>query len=225
MIFRLFWYSYTVVLLLKHLHQKGRGTVDWAWWRHNLSEKRGLAPESCTGPRICQDQPWILCTKPTTEISTLKNQTLCDLDILCIKLLHTPPNSVSCNSTASFCHQFLQHQITHTPKIILRVPISSVIYGPSYYVIRVVAVGRRGVHVVPRMDVTRAHVVGWNAPLKLLGRRPLRKLMPNGFDHVDEDSSALPDMSDRIPRRNYGVILFADLCREKKKDTNWDEGN
>jgi len=23
--------------LLKHSHQKGHSTVDWAWWRHNTT--------------------------------------------------------------------------------------------------------------------------------------------------------------------------------------------
>jgi len=53
MICRLFWYSYTVVILLKRLHQNSCSTVDWVRRRHNTTAESGPAPESCTGPRTC----------------------------------------------------------------------------------------------------------------------------------------------------------------------------
>jgi len=49
--------------LLKHLHQKGRSTVDWSRWRHDTTAQTGPAPESCIGPRTCWGRPcWLyLC--------------------------------------------------------------------------------------------------------------------------------------------------------------------
>jgi len=41
-----------------HLQQKGRSTVDWAWWCNNVIAQRGPAPGSCIGPLICYGRPW-----------------------------------------------------------------------------------------------------------------------------------------------------------------------
>jgi len=81
--------------LLKHNHQKGRSTVDWAQWHHNTTVSMGPTPRSYIGPRTCQGRR---CLKLLSFIWSRHNCVSCSVNRAQSTVLSQPHCMHCCGS-------------------------------------------------------------------------------------------------------------------------------